>query len=175
MLWVEHIHSAALEWDNGVWLRERVYSHPESAQGKHQCGEVAWTDDLNRGPFLSDHGSQELELKEKKKSFLLVCLFLKNKTKQNTFLAEVEIRVLSVGLLGTSFMSSCHVGVLHDCFLLTGAISVFWISHGSQFIFWTQCVNEGRGSRKHVKRTIQSPVEGCLVSVARWVQALISA
>lgn len=102
-----------------------------------------------------------MELKEKKKTFAF------KKTKQNTFLAELEIRILSVGLLGTSFMSSCHVGILHDCFSLTGAIYVFWISHGSPFIFGTQCVNEGRGSRKHVKRTIQSPVEGCLVSVAR--------
>lgn len=78
-----HPHCTCFEWNRFTVLHwsettvcdwERVYSHPASAQGKHQCAEVSWTDDLNRGPFLSDHGSQELELKEKK-SFLLVCLF----------------------------------------------------------------------------------------------------
>lgn len=77
MLWVEQIHSAALEWDNGVWLRESLFSPRVSSRKPPVC-RGSWTDDLNRGPFLSDHGSQELELKEE--FFYLFVCFFKQKT-----------------------------------------------------------------------------------------------
>lgn len=78
MLWVEQIHSAALEWDNGVWLRESLFSPRVSSRKPPVC-RGSWTDDLNRGPFLSDHGSQELELKEKKSFFTCLFVFLNKK------------------------------------------------------------------------------------------------
>lgn len=43
---------------------------------------------------------------------------------------------------------------------------MYWISQGSKFVFQAECVNEVCGSRKHVKRTFQSPVEGSLAAVA---------
>lgn len=37
MLWVEQIHSAALEWDNGVWLRESLFSPRVSSRKAPVC------------------------------------------------------------------------------------------------------------------------------------------
>lgn len=84
-----HPHCTCFEWNRFTVLHwsettvydwERVYSHPASAQGNHQCAEVhermTSTEDL----FLSDHGSQELELKEKKSFFYLFVCFFKQKT-----------------------------------------------------------------------------------------------
>lgn len=82
MLWVEQIHSAALEWDNGVWLRESLFSPHVSSRKPPVCRSF-----MNGWPqqrtFFIRPWKPRIGAKRKEEEFftcLFVCLFL-NKTK----------------------------------------------------------------------------------------------
>ena len=157
--------------------REHLLSLSPTA-GKHQCGEVAWSKRFclrtffTVWPWKPRSGGRRRRRGRRKRRRGKTEVWLKKRAEFHprdywTFYIWAPVMVISCLIVSRWQEPLCFLDFpgIKVCFQSSVCVSVcvsVWVC---------VCVNEVCGSRKHVKRTFQSPVEGSLAAVARWVSA----